>query len=407
MDFAPRCPRYQSLDLWRGVACLAVVIYHSTFRVVRHMSDAPASVADWVVEVTRHLWIGVPMFFVISGYCIAATADSQRRKPGAIRSYAIRRLRRIYPPFWFALAGTMAFWAICHFAGAGELVRGIGDVEGWPRAWGEWLGNLSLTESWLRRVERRPAAYILDPAWTLCYEEQFYAVVGLAMFVAPRRFFSAMIAVTAFVLGMMIVSRVIGVPMTGFYFDGYWLLFAAGVGVYWALNYGRRGEQRALAALLLAMVVGSALWSTPFTHHGRAGSLGPDHMLIGSLFALLLLALRRWDGRIAESKLAKPLMLCGVMCYSLYLTHWPVVNLVSRWLDGAGHRTSEAACLVILPACVLTALAAGGGFYWLVERRFLNRPGTSPPPVEAAEPDIDSPLPEGRWAGVLASEAKG
>ena len=78
----PRNPRYESLDAWRGVACLAVVLFHSTVCYVAtpeleaRVRSEGGSWADWAILATGRLWIGVPLFFVVSGYCIAAAGDS-------------------------------------------------------------------------------------------------------------------------------------------------------------------------------------------------------------------------------------------------------------------------------------------------------------------------------------------
>src|SRR5437867_496366 len=108
----PRRPRYWSLDIWRGFACLAVVVYHSCFYFQAERPD----VNHEIKEILNRFWAGVPAFFVISGYCIAATADSTRRR-GSASQYFRRRLRRIFPPYWacllLALVGVeLTTWAI-------------------------------------------------------------------------------------------------------------------------------------------------------------------------------------------------------------------------------------------------------------------------------------------------------
>lgn len=91
----PRSPRYESLDLWRGVACLMVVIYHSDY----YLAESTGT-NQWpaVSAILARFWIGVPMFFVISGYCISAAADSERSRLRGTMSYFKRRFRRIFPP---------------------------------------------------------------------------------------------------------------------------------------------------------------------------------------------------------------------------------------------------------------------------------------------------------------------
>jgi peptidoglycan/LPS O-acetylase OafA/YrhL len=91
-------PRYESLDFWRGVACLMVIVFHATMNC--HETDTGTDLAHRIIDLTSYFWMGVPMFFVISGYCIAATADSSRRKQLGTIEYFRRRFRRIFPPYW-------------------------------------------------------------------------------------------------------------------------------------------------------------------------------------------------------------------------------------------------------------------------------------------------------------------
>ena len=101
--------RYRSLDLWRGAACLAVVVYHAAGAAT--LSSGSSGFFDRLalpaLRVVGFGWIGVPVFFVISGYCIAATSDSQRHRGLPTRRFFERRFWRIYPPYW-AFLGLMA-----------------------------------------------------------------------------------------------------------------------------------------------------------------------------------------------------------------------------------------------------------------------------------------------------------
>src|SRR5216683_2392133 len=93
----PRAPRYQTLDHWRGLACVMIVLFHASIYLVAS-ETLQSRVANFVVWAIHGLGWGVPIFFVISGYCIAATVDSSRRKANPVRKFFVRRFRRIYPP---------------------------------------------------------------------------------------------------------------------------------------------------------------------------------------------------------------------------------------------------------------------------------------------------------------------
>ena len=93
----PRAPRYLTLDHWRGIACLLVVLFHSSgvaFLSMEASGTPPqqAGLSGLALSITRIGWIGVPFFFVISGYAISATADSSRRGRGGPIGYFKRRI---------------------------------------------------------------------------------------------------------------------------------------------------------------------------------------------------------------------------------------------------------------------------------------------------------------------------
>jgi peptidoglycan/LPS O-acetylase OafA/YrhL len=151
---APRQPRYDSLDLWRGLACLLVVVFHTTYGDTvtyaskQSLADHGGRTVEWLLAFTGEFWVGVPVFFVISGYCIAASADSSRRKPHAAGRFFVRRFRRIYPPLWVFLAGcVLAILVLPSSWFPGEKHEGLGHLVNPPGALqpANWLGTLTLT----------------------------------------------------------------------------------------------------------------------------------------------------------------------------------------------------------------------------------------------------------------------
>ena len=172
--------RYHSLDFWRGVACLIVAAHHSEMYLAAHHNlPSPWNVANAVFS---RFWNGVPLFFVISGYCISATADTERHRQVGTRNYFKKRFRRIFPPYWAALG--LALLIFVTFPGPLSFSKfGVsGFVAPAVMVLGDWIGNLTLTQTWLNATP-----IFLGTAWTLCYEEQFYAITGLLLLI-PRWF---------------------------------------------------------------------------------------------------------------------------------------------------------------------------------------------------------------------------
>ena len=372
----PRAPRYRTLDHWRGVACLMVVLFHSTsvwaVAAPRLAADAGLGdrLADLGLSASRLLALGVPFFFVISGYAISATADSSRRREGGARGYLWRRFRRIYPPYWAMLGLQVALMLLIDVLLAPRLLTDSPAPidRPWTLTAGQWLGNLTLTESWRFHLiaDDQARQWALGQAWTLAYEEQFYLVMGILLVAVPRRMFAAAGLVTIGVLATPFVAARLHVPVNGFFFDGYWLLFAAGILVYRQVNYGDR-IRLAITYGLLAL---GALYAL---RRGLPLSTMNEFLLSGFLFAAFILAIHRFDGRLASARALAPIRFLGTICYSMYLSHAIVVRSISTASWNAGVTGPVPTLLIVVPICAAAAIAVGAAFHFAVERHFVTR----------------------------------
>jgi peptidoglycan/LPS O-acetylase OafA/YrhL len=200
--------RYRSLDLWRGVACLTVVAYHASGVVQRGASP------DWSEPVYSALglgYLGVPLFFVISGYCIAASSDAHRQSGAGGGSFLWRRLRRIYPPYWISVGCTvMLFWTF-DALGWGLFHKGPAAQPAVASlSWVQWLGNLTLSETWLHQVIGGEERRFNGAIWSLCFEEQFYLLCFLALTTMPRRFVQVILLLTCAVTLVWASAELLG-----------------------------------------------------------------------------------------------------------------------------------------------------------------------------------------------------
>ncbi|MGE0755639.1 MAG: acyltransferase family protein [Pirellulaceae bacterium] len=370
----PANTRYQSLDLWRGAACVMLLLYHATFYGDYQFRLSDRSTWTWAgvpLHVIRHCWFGVPIFFVISGYCIAGSIDSLRRKPHSLRDYFVRRFRRIYPPLWIMCGLAVLFtWAMAQLPAVREHCHQLPDLAGMS-AW-QWLGNFVAAESWRHQLGGGEPAYLMANTWTLCYEEQFYFVTGLLLAFSGRRFFQMAAWLTLAVLVLRHAGPAMGIPREGFFWDGHWLMFAAGLLIYHALNYASWRKTLITHACLAAGMgyAVAARWSAS----NFADKHLAEYLFVASAFGILLIGLRRWDRPISQHAWLAPLRWCGQRSYSIYLTHYLVVVVVSSWLALGGLRSEWHVATVVVPACTLVSLPVAVLFYELVERRFLNQP---------------------------------
>lgn len=365
-----RSTRYHSLDFWRGIACLMITVYHAAMYGLDNPSFQPSDpLARKVFTLIGWMWLGVPFFFVISGYCITAACDTIRYRPCAASEYFFRRFRRIFPPYWIVLVLSILLVGGVSLAGYPQVFTD--DHHPIPSpfslSWSQWLGNVSLTETWRGMIGDRGLLF-LRHAWSLCYEEQFYAICGLALFIAPRRFFHVLLGVTLAVGGVWIATERGHLPAAnGLFLDGRWFTFSAGILVYYRVTYARGWKATAADAALLAALTAAILlcrkWPAVYRYY---------EFPAGLLFAALIAFLHRWDLAIHSSRLLKPITLCGTMCYSLYLVHWPIVKAIASLFYSAGVRDAWPTLLISIPTSVGVSIALSWIFHVLVERRFLN-----------------------------------
>ena len=293
-----------------------------------------------------------------------------RNRDQSVRTYLVRRFRRIYPPYWAAmLIYAFVIVVVECVVKPGFLSSGVCPVETpWMLGGWRWLGNVTLTETWRAHVFGARRLHLISASWTLCYEEQFYLVVGMFLWLAPRRLFLASAVLTSAIAVAHVCFPSFPEAAAGFFFDGQWFLFAAGIVVFYDINYATRLQSWALRLLLVACAALSI--SKHFFH---------PHMSPGFIFALLIVPLHRWDEWLSSRRWLKPLVFCGAMCYSIYLIHELVVRFVGRGFEYYGPSGDLIVLLAVAPLSVAITIAAGWAFHVAVEKRFLNKPSESAP----------------------------
>jgi peptidoglycan/LPS O-acetylase OafA/YrhL len=374
------------MDAWRGLACLAVTVYHASAFATPQVDSGGIGqqLAERCLQVVHHFWLGVPVFFAISGYCISATVDSTRRRGASRANYFYRRFRRIYPPYWALLAlAVTGIAAVEQFVLPGLFTDRPANFPS-PSSLtpSQWLGGVTLTETWRPHVAGSSSKLLfLGPAWTLCYEEQFYLVAGIVLLIAPKRFFGIVALISLFVfLNTENLNfrplREHGIDLTqyqvhpsGTFLDGHWLAFAVGVAAYYLLQHASLWDRWVVWGILAA---GLAWCLRSWAHFTTSGMTRCHFSALACGVALV--ALKPWDLQIARAPLLRPLMFCGQMCYSMYLVHFPVVRAVSRLFYLNGVSSPLETLLVVIPVATGLTVVCAWAFFQLVERRFLNTP---------------------------------
>lgn len=337
-------PPLVTLDIMRAMAAILVVLEHSRGLAFLTFTKLPVEQQTVLVEiaylVARLGQEAVTMFFVLSGYLVGGQVIRRVRQGNfAPRDFTIDRVTRILLPLVPAAL----------FAGlVGTLAKGA------PLDPLQIIGNAIGLNGIL--VATLPYD---SPLWSLPYEIWFYVIAGAGAALCAGR--GGAIALIAIIAALVVFCRLDAALIM------IWMLGALVSAI--ELPRGRA----TLAALgLVVIVLGSAaIQSTRPSHAGiHAGALTVD--LARSIFAAGIALTLPWltEARInralaRHAMVARTAAFLAGMSYSLYLFHYPALNILDRWFT-PGPVSAAAFIHSLTALAILFAFAAA--MYWLFER---------------------------------------
>ncbi len=364
--------RLRSMDALRGIAAIGVVLYHA---VPRPANGIPTSLLNWpgyVVQFGSSVgYIGVFLFFVISGFCIHLQCARARAagQQAEIRFGAFwkRRIRRLYPPYLIALAFYLLLPALINGVNLSHFLA----------------YDVVMHVLMLHNLDPRTCYSINGVFWTLAIEEQLYLAYFLLLFLRNRWGWGRTIVVCLLArLGWMVFSHLAwlatgtGVPVPEAA-ASHWFTWALGaIGVEAA--FGLIQLPKWCRSLLLsgALIVSASAISQLLPNiqkdtllHNLSWFL--IHPMWGLGFFILVnravLAENGWLRRLSFPGLVSVFATLGIFSYSIYLTHEMVIMQSWRFIDSTLSPVLSTS-LVIL-ATILFAWV----FFWFCERRYMRK----------------------------------
>jgi len=238
-----------------------------------------------------------------------------------------------------------------------------------------WVGNLTLTQTWLPPIFGESTKDLTQVGWTLCYEVQFYFICMLLLATVRKHFFesAAIITVIMSIAFLLQFNHGLWKADRGTVLDGRWLQFACGVLVYWTTNYASSRGARIACLLLVWVAACFAVLASGVTNVRGDLQKRCLELAVCSSFALILISLKQFDGRLAKSKIFATLGAVGVFSYSLYLVHWTLCKVVETILWRMGIRTLSGTLFITLPICFAVAISVAYVFFQFIESRYIQR----------------------------------
>ena len=323
-----RMPYLPALDGIRALAVLAVVVFHAN--------------ESWLTGG----FLGVDVFFVVSGFLITALLVGERERSGRVdlRAFWARRARRLLPALALVLAVTTLYAVavlgdqlLTHLR---EVLAAVAYVTNWDLI----LRDISYFEAFERPSQLRHL-------WSLAVEEQFYLLwpllfAALSRFVSRRALLAIVLALATASLIWMTQLYQPGEDPSRVYFGSdpraFTILLGVALGLVWRPWRWQWPDARprlgrlldalgilGLAAVVLIMQQG----------HWREAWLYPWGLLGASAAAAVLIAAvarRRSDAGRALS--LPPLRWLGTRSYGVYLWHWPVLLALKYEFDLSGWQ---------------------------------------------------------------------
>lgn len=279
-----KAERNYFLDITRGVVACWVMFYH--FGQAR-------SYPEWYEALISYGWLGVPIFFVISGYSIGISIDRTKH----FHSFLIKRFARIYPAYWISLL-LIALLIISQ-----KLITGNNSVVAFPKSIIGLLNSVLCLYKPFTNTDITNWVY-----WTLIYEIFFYLIFSFTFFIHLKYrqlYFITIAGLSIFFPYLLNFKVLFFLKLVGYFCIG--------------ISLNEMAKKQWLVAFVLVVLSAISIYQN------KIYCIGADNKLasIGGLIAALIFALSVFifSGVFNhKTKLSK----LGDLSYGIYLFHIPL-----------------------------------------------------------------------------------
>lgn len=344
------------LDVFRGMAIALVVLYHFFYWT---SNTQPGRLANLFTRATLFGWLGVNLFFVLSGFLITGILLDTKEKPGFFRNFYLRRVRRIIP----AYALCIALLLILGIISMGGLLRAV-----------TFTANYGFI----------PAHKSYGPFWSLSVEEQFYLFWPLLVFFTRRTYLTIIcigicIAEPALRYLAVLHGHHVGAVHGATFLIADSLALGALGAIFFRSHYATRRNALAFAG---ALTLGGAVLLIYGVPHGllhRVNPLGAAFQVepFDMFFAAAMFSSLAIQSPFSSGAVTRPFRFLGDISYGLYLYHLIAFTLYDSFFPRASYYGHFGAEVLRAVVSISVAISFAWVSRWYYEERFLRkRPAT-------------------------------
>lgn len=351
--------RLPGLDGLRGVAVMSVIGFHLNLDNV-----LPAG------------FLGVDIFFTISGFIITALMLQEYQQSGGINftAFYLRRARRLFPAAFFMLLVLILVTPLLSPAAFPRLREDLPAAIVYASNWWQIVAK----QSYFEAIEH---PRLLQHLWSLAVEEQYYLLWPLATLFVLKRFGKAGLGiVAAFIavastcwMGWIYITQIDGGDPSRVYLGTdthlMGLLSGSALAALWNPWHERPSYSPNDKALNLTGIIGfiALVWMMAQGHEGLPWIYQGGFLLAATITCAVIVAATREGTVLAQVMSTRPMRWLGDRSYSLYLWHWPVIVFIP-----VSAQTSPIELLQITILRLALTFMCAEASYRLIEKKWTN-----------------------------------
>ncbi len=359
--------RIPQLDGIRGLAILQILLWHYIAILPSHSRTA----LSYLQHLLCLTWSGVDLFFVLSGFLIGGILLDHKSAANYFTVFYARRFFRILPLYFILLS-------------IGYFLNRLGQIE--PSRTGElipWYWYLTFTQNfWLS--SHVSFKFWLVQSWSLAVEEQFYALLPIAIWCLPIKrvphVLLAMIALAPIIRILLFLNLSNAQATT----TAYTLLpcrmdtLLLGVFLAYIIRQPHVFEWLSLNCRVLnggffGLLVVAGVMIVKSWGYGSSFTTTVGYSVLALLYSfLLLIAIIGKQAFIRRLTTLEPLQRLGILAYGIYLFHLLVPDYIFRYFGRNGITLSRSSDLLILLAAFFGVYAVAAVSWKVFEKPLLK-----------------------------------